>query len=122
MVLVDDVERVDVDGRGRELRSHPALGPAGANVNFISPPQSPAEPWRIRTYERGVEGETLACGTGTVAAALLLAQVGRASMPLVFRSRSGSNLAVEATMTAAGGFTDVWLRGEGRLVFVGELS
>lgn len=122
VVLVDDVERVDVDGRGRELRSHPALGPAGANVNFISPPQGPAGPWRIRTFERGVEGETLACGTGTVAAALLLAQVGRASIPLVFRSRSGSNLAVEATMTAAGGFTDVWLRGEGRLVFVGELS
>jgi len=121
LVLVDDVERLDVVSRGRQLRFEPSLGPDGANINFISPPKEPGRPWLIRTYERGVEGETLACGTGTVAAALLLAQVGRARMPLVFASRSGGLLSVRAVPTPAGGFEDLWLQGEGRLVFEGHL-
>lgn len=121
IVLVDDVDRLDVVERGRQLRFDPALGPEGANVNFISPPTGPGKTWLIRTYERGVEGETLACGTGTVAAALLLVQVGRTQLPLVFASRSGSPLSVRATPTLEGGFADVWLRGEGRLVFEGAL-
>lgn len=121
IVLVDDVDRLDIMTRGRQLRFHPALGPEGANANFISPPTGPGRPWLIRTYERGVEGETLACGTGTVAAALLLVQVGRTQLPLTFASRSGSELSVRATPTTDGGFDDVWLRGEGRLVFTGEL-
>ncbi len=108
--------------RGRQLRFDPALGPEGANVNFISPPAGPGEPWLIRTYERGVEGETLACGTGTVAAALLLVQVGRTQLPLTFASRSGSQLSVRATPTTAGGFEDVWLQGGGRFVFSGTLE
>jgi len=122
IVLVDDVERLDVVERGRQLRFDPALGPEGANINFISPPVTPGAPWLIRTYERGVEGETLACGTGTVAAALLLVQVGRTHLPLVFASRSGSLLSVRATPTTAGGFDDVWLQGEGRSVFEGVLA
>ena len=122
IVLVDDVEGLDVLERGRQLRFEPALGPEGANVNFISPPVAPDAPWLIRTYERGVEGETLACGTGTVAAALLLVQVGRSQLPLVFASRSGSLLSVRATPTTAGGFEDVWLQGEGRSVFEGVLT
>ncbi len=121
IVLVDDVDRLDVVERGRQLRFDPALGPDGANVNFISPPTATGEPWLIRTYERGVEGETLACGTGTVAAALLLVQMGRTALPLVFKSRSGSLLSVRAAPTAVGGFDDVWLRGEGRSVFEGFL-
>ena len=122
IVLVDDVERLDILERGRELRFDPAMGPEGANVNFISPPLGAGRPWLIRTYERGVEGETLACGTGTVAAALLLVQVGRTQLPLVFASRSGSLLSVRATPTTAGGFDDVWLQGEGRSVFEGILA
>jgi len=122
IVLVDEVDRLDVVERGRQLRFDPTLGPAGANVNFISPPAGPGKPWLIRTYERGVEGETLACGTGTVAAALLLVQVGRTQLPLVFASRSGSQLSVRATPTTEGGFDEVWLQGEGRFVFDGALS
>ena len=71
VILVADVDQVDLGRRGRELRFHPALGQAGANANFISPPKAGDGLWRIRTYERGVEGETQACGTGTVAAAAL---------------------------------------------------
>jgi len=117
IVRVDDVERIDVPGRGRALRFDPRLGEAGANVNFVAP--GPAgEPWAIRTYERGVEGETLACGTGTVAAAIALAARGEASLPLEFRSRGGPRLLVRAEL-AGGRAHDVWLGGQGRLLFRG---
>lgn len=120
VTLVDDIEAVDIDGRGRELRFHPSLGEAGANANFVAAPAEPGAPWLIRTYERGVEGETLACGTGTVAAAVAVAAHGRGELPMRFVSRGGSPLSVTATL-AGGQARDVWLCGEGRLVFTGEL-
>lgn len=120
-ILVDDIEAVDIEGRGRELRFHRALGDAGANANFVAPPAGPGEPWLIRTYERGVEGETLACGTGTVAAAVAVAASGRGELPMHFRSRGGSPLTVSATLEN-GSARNVWLCGEGRLVFTGELT
>jgi diaminopimelate epimerase len=118
VIRVPDIEAVDVLGRGRLLRSHPRLGPDGANVNFVSAPAGPGEPWLIRTYERGVEGETLACGTGTVAAALALAAREEARVPLIFRSRGGPQLRVRAHLEGTRA-TDVWLGGEGRLLFRG---
>jgi diaminopimelate epimerase len=118
VIRVDDLEAVDVPTRGRLLRFDPALGPAGANVNFVSPSAGSGGPWLIRTYERGVEGETLACGTGTVAAAAVLASRGEARLPLRFRSRGGLELAVRADL-ADRQVTGVWLAGEGRLVFRG---
>ena len=120
VVLVNDIDAVDVAGRGRELRFHPAFGTEGANANFVAAPAEAGGPWLIRTYERGVEGETLACGTGTVAAAVALAASGSATLPLRFRSRGGSPLAVSAVLID-GRASDVWLCGEGRLVFTGEL-
>ena len=116
VVRVDDIERIDLPGRGRALRFDPRPGPAGANVNFVSPPASGDGPWLIRTYERGVEGETLACGTGTVAAALALARRGEAGLPLAFRTRGGPELLVRAELQE-GRASDVWLGGQGRLVF-----
>lgn len=68
VVLCADADAVDVAGRGARLRHHPALRD-GANVNYVS---RRGDEWRIRTFERGVEAETLACGTGSVASALLL--------------------------------------------------
>ena len=118
VVRVPDIERIDLSGRGRALRFEPLLGPEGANVNFVSRPGSSGEPWRIRTYERGVEGETLACGTGTVAAALALAARGEASLPLQFRTRGGPELTVRAELHTARA-SDVWLGGQGRLLFRG---
>jgi diaminopimelate epimerase len=115
VIRVDDIEAVDVAGRGRMLRSHSSLGAEGANVNFVSPAGGS---WLIRTYERGVEGETLACGTGTVAAALALASRGEARFPLTFRSRGGPELTVGATLEGPRA-TGVWLGGQGRLVFRG---
>ena len=88
----------------------------GANVNFLSPDGSD---WKIRTYERGVEGETLACGTGAVAAGILLTQWGRASGPVGLKTRSGRRLEVRVTRNG-----DAWnpsLRGPADIVFEGEL-
>jgi diaminopimelate epimerase len=118
VVRVADIEAVDVAGRGRMLRSDPEVGPVGANVNFVSALREPGGSWLIRTFERGVEGETLACGTGTVAAALALASRGEAGLPLRFRSRGGPELAVRARLNGTQA-TDVWLAGQGRLLFRG---
>jgi diaminopimelate epimerase len=109
---------VDLRGRGRALRFDPASGPEGANVNFVAPGRSEDEPWLIRTYERGVEGETLACGTGTVAAAVALAAREEAALPLRFRSRGGPELLVRAELNGTRAH-DVWLGGQGRLLFRG---
>jgi diaminopimelate epimerase len=117
VVRVEDIEALDVLGRGRLLRADPRAGPVGANVNFVSP-QPGAAPWLIRTFERGVEGETLACGTGAVAAALALAARSEATLPLIFRTRGGPELAVRARLEGSRG-TDIWLGGQGRLLFRG---
>jgi diaminopimelate epimerase len=119
VIRVDDVATVDVVGRGRPLRHEPSLA-HGANVNFVSPDGSGG--WRIRTYERGVEGETLACGTGSVATAILLTQAGEASGAVALTTRSGRVLRVRLRQVDGG-----WqpsLSGEARLVFqavLGEL-
>lgn len=121
VVEVDDVDAVDVVRRGRALRLDPALRPDGANINFISPGSRPSE-WRMRTYERGIEAETLACGTGAVAAACALADAGTAELPLTFVSRTGRPLVIQARPTVRGVFEDVSLTAEARLVFRGVLA
>ena len=122
VVVTEDVAAVDIMGRGRELRFHPASGPTGANVNFISGPQNGSgEPWRIRTYERGVEGETLACGTGTVAAAFVADQLGRHPLPAEWQTVRGIRLGVSGARQGSKG-TNAWLLGEGRLVYAGVVQ
>jgi diaminopimelate epimerase len=104
---------------GRALRHHPRFAPAGVNVNFVHPLEQGQ--FSIRTYERGVEGETLACGTGCVAAALALAAVGMARSPVSLRTRAGSTIQVrfEGDPRRASG---VRLEGEARLVYLGHLA
>ena len=118
VVRVDDVSTVDVVGRGRPLRSHPAVGPAGANVNFVSPDGSGG--WRIRTFERGVEGETLACGTGAVASAVHLAESGDSEEVVSLTTRSGAVLRVRLSRSEGGWLPS--LSGEARIVFEGRLG
>jgi diaminopimelate epimerase len=116
-VRVDDVALVDVAGRGRPLR-HDASLPNGANVNFVS--RDAGDAWRIRTFERGVEGETLACGTGAVATAILLAEAGEITGRVALNTRSGRTLSVRLARATAG-----WqpsLSGEARVVFEGRLG
>jgi diaminopimelate epimerase len=121
IVVVDNVDRVDVPERGRELRFAPQGGPAGSNANFISRLDGSDADWAIRTYERGVEAETLACGTGTVAAALGLAGAGLAALPVRIRSAGGGVFSVAGRVDGLEA-SEVWLCGEGRLVFRGNLE
>ncbi|MEO8449312.1 MAG: diaminopimelate epimerase [Gemmatimonadota bacterium] len=117
VLLVDDVAQAPVVARGRALRYAQQFQPAGTNVNFVSRvPGDPEVAWQLRTYERGVEAETLACGTGTVASVLALAALGEAAMPCRVRACGGGILSVSGSVEG-GVARDVWLRGEGRLVF-----
>jgi diaminopimelate epimerase len=116
VLTVADVDLVAVAERGPALRRDPALGDEGANVNWMSPKGDGT--WKMRTFERGVEGETLACGTGAVACALTLASHGQASSPV--RLWTSSGLPLEVSFANQGpNATSIRLRGEGRLVFRG---
>ena len=121
VVVVDDVDAVALMDRGHALRFDAALAPDGANINFISA-DGGGPVWRMRTYERGVEGETLACGTGAVAAACAIEQWGLGSLPVDIQSRSGRLLTIRAAKAANGRYDDVWLVGEGRMVFRGVIT
>ena len=117
VIRVNDSATVDVVTRGRPLRHDPSL-PHGANVNFVS--RNAAGEWRIRTYERGVEGETLACGTGAVATAILLASTEEDNGNVGLITKSGRKLLVR--LARAG---DAWLpslSGEARIVFEGRFG
>lgn len=116
-LLVPDVEAVDVVGRGRPIRQDKRL-PHGANANFVAP-AGPGR-WRIRTYERGVEAETLACGTGAVASAILLTAWGEAHGPVALVTRSGRSLRVR--LREADGAWYPSLSGSAAVVFTGSLG
>jgi diaminopimelate epimerase len=114
VVVVDDADAVNVKKRGRELRNHPALQPLGANVNFVS---ISGESLRVRTYERGVEGETLACATGSVACAAVMAKQQRVTVPRDIISSSGRILQVSGELDSSLHLCAPKLRGEARRVF-----
>lgn len=103
-----DVAALDLAAFAPPLRAHPALGPAGANVDVatvIGPDRV-----RLRTFERGVEGETLACGTGAAATAIALVAAGRVTSPVALEVASGDVLAVSFEQ-ADGGYRAVTLAG-----------
>jgi diaminopimelate epimerase len=117
VIRVPDVGLADVTGRGRAVRHHSAL-PVGANVNFVS--QAVPGRWKIRTFERGVEAETLACGTGSVATTILLRLWDEAGDNVELETASGQPLGIRSRRAEDGSWS-ASLRGEGRLVFEGEL-
>ena len=116
VVEITDIESADVTGRGPELRNHRALS-EGANVNFVA--KRPDGSFTYRTYERGVEGETLACGTGAVATAILLASWGESGKETTLWTRS--DLPLTVTLKRDNGSWLPSLRGEGRIVFEGTV-
>ncbi len=118
VIFVQDLQGVDVEGIGRRIRFHEAFQPAGTNVDFV---KAEGGQLRIRTYERGVEGETLACGTGAVAAALLAHLKGLTTSPTVVLPKGAEPLTVHYRFEG-GEFKDVALEGRVRLVFKGELK
>ncbi len=118
VVEVEDLEGCDVVGLGRAIRYHERFAPAGTNANFIVPAAGGLD---IRTYERGVEDETLACGTGSIAAALTCALKGLTASPVPVRTRGGELLQIHF-MREGEGFKDVFLEGAAAHVFDGLLQ
>lgn len=118
VLFVEDLEEIKVKELGRAIRWHERFSPAGTNVNFVK-----AEPGfiKVRTYERGVEDETLACGTGSIASALIAFLKGYAQPPTKVIPRSGEPLIVYYSY-ADGTFRDIALEGEVRLVYEGTLK
>lgn len=116
VVEVPDIEAVDVAGRGSELRHHRSLVD-GANVDFVS--KRPDGEFAYRTFERGVEGETLACGTGAVATAIMLSAWGESGTETTVWTRSSLPLTVSLERKAGSWLAS--LRGEGRIVFEGRI-
>lgn len=116
VVRTEVLDGIPLASRGPVLRHHASLA-AGANVNWVGKDRSGA--WQMRTYERGVEAETLACGTGAVACAAILRAWGEAADSTDLISRSGQVLTVR--LRADGDTLWPTLAGEGRIVFEGEL-
>jgi diaminopimelate epimerase len=118
VITTSDIERIDVFESGRAIRYHEAFSPAGTNVNFM---ESLGEHTiAVRTYERGVEDETLACGTGCVAASLMMCLKHQWSSPVDIRTRSKAMLRVYYTFQN-GVFTHVYLEGDARVIYQGIL-
>jgi diaminopimelate epimerase len=110
----DALETAPISAWGRALRAHPRFGREGANVDFVSPREDGAV--ALRTYERGVEAETLACGSGAIATALWAMAEGHAS-PVRVRTAGGDDLVVTCVEEAAG--FDVTLTGPAEVAFEG---
>jgi diaminopimelate epimerase len=116
---VERVEWVPVAEWGASLRHHERFGPDGANVDFVA--RLNEGRIAMRTYERGVEAETLACGTGAIACALTIASAGKAKPPIRIWTRSG--LPLDVTWTEQGRMArSITLKGEGRVVYRGILG
>jgi diaminopimelate epimerase len=119
VVPVADAAAVDVAGLGRKLRQHPAFAPKGTNVNFVqvTGPSS----IKVRTYERGVEAETLACGTGSVASAILMARLGKVASPVAVTTTGGDILTISFKLDGDSA-TEVFLKGQAEVTFTGTLD
>ncbi len=117
--LLESVDSVDVQTLGELIRRHEAFAPRGANADFVA--VGPGNSIAVRTYERGVEGETLACGTGSTASALVAAALHGLSSPVVVRTHGGERLKIYFR-NDGGQFRDVYLEGRVRRVFEGRVE
>ena len=115
--MVEDLEAVNVVDQGRKIRNE-VYGPKGSNVNFVSVLDS--QRIGVRTYERGVEDETLSCGTGVTASVLALFDAGALSSKRVLVETRGGILKVEFEENGQGGYTNIRLIGPARQVFQGS--
>jgi len=119
VVFVQDVERFPIIEAGRAIRYHQEFQPAGTNANFVQ--KTGSERLRIRTYERGVENETLACGTGVVASALIDSLLHGSGSPITVRVEGGDDLQVDFARREET-FSEVSLTGPAEFVFKGEIA
>src|SRR6516165_1324589 len=119
VILVAKIDDADVRGDGAAIRNHKMFSPNGANVNFIE--KRGANKIAIRTYERGVEDETLACGTGIVASALIFATTEGREGPVTVLARGGDELQV-GFERVEGRFRNVTLTGPAEFIFEGTIE
>lgn len=117
VIPVAGIDKIDVKDIGRQIRYHKKFSPAGTNVNFIE--VLTRNSLKIRTYERGVEDETLACGTGSVASALIFSLKGALGDKINLSTQSGENLSVYFKKIKSK-FKEVWLEGKVKIVYEGE--
>lgn len=111
---------LNVFAEGRAIRYNERFREKGTNVNFVEAPATPGQPWQVRTYERGVEDETLSCGTGVTAVALAASRRG-ATSPVHLRT-PGGDLRVTFEAKPDGSFTNVFLSGPATRVFDGKIE
>ena len=112
--FVPDVNAIDINVDGPRWRHDPAFAPEGANVNFVQVAQ---DGLHVRTFEKGVEGETLACGTGITASSLVASFAGKTALTSVdIQCRRGDWLNVAFEITAPGCFHNVYLTGPAEIV------
>lgn len=119
VLFVDNIDHASVAALGREVRYHEAFAPKGTNVNFVQ--VTGPDTIRVRTYERGVEAETLACGTGVTASAILAHWVKEVKTPVRVRVQSGDELRVQFE----GGIQNIHnviLQGPAQIVFTGDIE
>ncbi|MEA2102135.1 MAG: diaminopimelate epimerase [Thermodesulfobacteriota bacterium] len=118
IVFTDDIDHVDVESRGRAIRMHEHFAPRGTNVDFVQIMDSTHI--RVRTYERGVEAETLACGTGSVASALMSTRFNCIDKSPVNVSMSGGRLSIGFEMNGEV-FSHVSLTGPVESIYSAEV-
>lgn len=116
--LVDNLRNLDVKARGAAIRYSDLYGAAGSNVNFVKPETDGS--FSVRTYERGVEDETLSCGTGATAVAIAMFALGKTTSARVKLNVEGGTLEVSFTHDN-GKFTNVFLTGPATFVFNGSI-
>ena len=119
VVTADNLDDVEVVRLGREIRFHDSYAPAGTNVNFICAGND--NTISIRTYERGVEDETLACGTGSIAAAIVMHYKSKGKSPVKVITRGGGCLYIYFEEDN-GKFYNVFLEGDARVIYKGYLG
>jgi len=117
--FVEDLDKVDVKNLGSHIRYHGEFSPEGANADFVRIIDK--HNIKIRTYERGVEDETLACGTGAVASAIISAEAEKLSSPVTVHTQGGEKLKIYFDLIG-GNFRNVYLEGRAQLVFEGVIK
>lgn len=118
VMVVEDIQGTPVKEMGKEIRFHPDFAPAGTNANFVT--VQPDNIVAVRTYERGVEDETLACGTGCVASALIVSRKFALASPVTLLTRSGGYLRIYFEHRQDR-FSDVYMEGDARVIYRAEL-
>ncbi len=118
VIVRDSIDDVDIVKIGREIRYHDKFSPAGTNVNFVCHKND--NTIAVRTYERGVEDETLACGTGAVASGIVMANKMKIDSPLSVLTRSGGYLNI-FFREKEGQYYDVYLEGDARIIYKAQL-